>query len=60
MEFTYFDMILVLVWTTVLSMPLAWITVKTCEFIDVMYRKYNDRRTVKEITVDKSGKIITK
>ncbi len=60
MEFTYFDMILVLVWTAVLSMPLAWITVKTCEFIDAMYRKYNDRRIVKEIEVDKSGKIITK
>jgi hypothetical protein len=34
MEFTYFDMILVMVWTVVLAFPLAMITIKTCEFID--------------------------
>ncbi len=60
MEFTYFDMILVMVWTAVLAFPLALITIKTCEFVDAMYRKYTDRRIVKEITVDKSGKIIIK
>jgi hypothetical protein len=39
MEFTYFDMILVMVWTAVLAFPLALITVKTCEFIDAYAAK---------------------
>lgn len=32
-------MILVFVWTAVLAMPLAWITVKTCEFVDYAISK---------------------
>lgn len=39
MNVTYFDMLIIFTWTIVLTMPLAYATVKTCEFVDALIAK---------------------
>jgi len=40
MNVSYFDILLAIVWSSVLTLPVAYVSVKICEFVDATVRRF--------------------